>query len=442
MLGPMRPCPPALMACLVLAACTPDPDPEELPFEARNLLMISVDTYRRDYMTRYGSTRGITPFMDELAARSLVLDRHSTCSNWTLGGVICAADGRDTLDIGYVAKLPSAHREVVPDRPTLASWLRDEGFYTLLVTSNSWLEGDWHHDKGFVYAEHPRTDDATRIWEYARNKLYEAQATGDAGDDRWFMHVHFKEPHDPYDPPEEYLDDLEELDPIDYDLTTSYGHDQARFSLDEMDEQERALVMEHLTVRYDGEVAYMDDLLADIWSDANNRGLLRNTLVVLWTDHGEQQYEREHWGHAFQLHEEEVGALAMFWHNGIEHRSWTEPTHHVDLVPTILQWFDIPTPPEVTGYPVGEAPYDRPLYFDTVGRLGPLVQVSKGDLRMHYDYTDGTLAVYDTLADPWQREDIYDPFDPDQTALWELTDAYADELGPLIEEYTRVEPAR
>jgi arylsulfatase len=433
---------PLLTLSLGLAACTTAPGLEDRPFEAKNVLMISVDTYRRDYMARYGSTKGLTPFMDELAERSLVLDRHSSCSNWTLGGVLCAANGRDSLDIGYVAKLPRTYRVEVPERPSLASWLRDQGFYTQLITSNSWLEGDWHHDLGWDYVEHPRTDDGNRIWELARNKLFEAQAAGDAGEENWFVHVHFKEPHDPYDPPEEYLEGLDELDEIDYDLTTNVGHDDARFGLQQMEPEERELVMQHLELRYDGEMAYMDDLLASVWSDANSRGMLQNTLVVIWTDHGEQKYEREHWGHAFQLYEEEVGALAMFYHHGIEARSWSEPTHHNDIVPTVLDWFEIPLPSEVTGHPAGQAPYDRPLYHDTVGRLGPMLQVSKGDLRMHYDYVGGELQVYDVAADPWQRQDIYDAFDPDQTALWEITDSYADELEPLVSEYTRKHPDR
>jgi arylsulfatase A-like enzyme len=436
----MRPTSTLLLAALCGPACAPTL--EDRPFEPKNVLMISVDTVRRDHLARYGSTAGLTPFLDDLASRSLVLDRHSSCSNWTLAGVLCAADGRDTIDLGYVAKLSDSYREVVPDRPTLASWLREQGFYTLLITSNGWLEGDWHHDGGFAYAENLPTAEDARIWEYARNKLFEAQLSGEAQDDHWFVHIHLMEVHSPYTPPDAYLDGLDALDPIAWDLTTSYGHNLARDSLQAMEEDERALVLEHLELRYDGALAYEDDILAAIWADAQRRGLLRDTLVVLWTDHGEQQYEREHWGHAFELYQEEVGALAMFWHPGIEPRAWAEPTSHIDIAPTVLAWLDVPMPTEITGLPVGEAPYDRALIHDSVGRVGPLVQLSRGDLRMHYDYTQGTIEVYDTVADPGQTADLYDPFDPEHARLWELTDAYADELEPLLAEYSRAEPAR
>ncbi len=430
-----------LMPLLVLLTlgCLGHPDSGEQPFEAQNLLLLSVDTYRRDYLERYGATTGLTPFVDELAARSLVLDRHSSCSNWTLGGVLCANNGRYSADFDFVARLPVAHREVVPERASLASWLRDEGFVTILLTSNGWLEGDWHHDAGYTYAEHPRTDVGTSIWEQGRNKLLEQI---NQGAERWFLHVHLKEPHSPYKPPDEYLEALEDLEPIDYDLSTTDGHDDARYSLGSMSEEERALVMEHLRIRYDGEMAYLDDTLAGIWADASNRGLLENTLVAFWSDHGEQFYERERWGHAYDLYEEETGALAFFWHHGIEPQAISEPTHHIDIAPTALRWLELDLPDEITGEPVLEAEPDRVFFGTTVGRAGPQLTASQGDLRMHYDFDGGDLLAYDLGVDPDAATDIYDPFDPEQTALWGALDAYATELEPLLEEYRRVEPDR
>jgi len=379
--------------------------------------------------------------MDELAARSLVLDDHRSCSDWTLPAALCVADGRHSLDYDFVSRLPSAYRTPVPERPTLAGWLGDAGFYSILMTSNGWLEGAWNHDPGYDYTEHPSTDDGRRIWEEGRDKLLEAQEEG-LVDERWFLHVHLKEPHDPYEPPAEYLEALEDLPPIDYDLTTGDGHDAARFGLSSMSEEERALVMEHLRIRYDGEMAYEDDILASIWSDAEARGLLENTLVAIWTDHGEQQYEREHWGHAFQLYGEENGAVALFWHEGIAPQAWTEPTDHTDIAPTILRWFDLPLPDEVTGVPAGEAPADRTFYALSVGQIGPRLQATRGTLRLHYGWSTGAIEAYDLAADPAESKDVYDPFDAAQTSLWEALDAWADELQPLLPEYARIEPAR
>ncbi|MFH1463945.1 MAG: sulfatase-like hydrolase/transferase [Pseudomonadota bacterium] len=431
-----------IIALVALPACRETFPTYKEPFEARNLLMISVDTYRRDYMTRYGSARGLTPFMDELAERSLVLDDHVSCSDWTLPSVLCVGAGRYEPAYGFVSRLQPTYREVVPEHTTLAGWLGEQGFYSILMSSNSWLEGDWNHDGGYDYAEHAGTDDGRRIWELGRNKLFEAQDEGLAGEDRWFLHIHLKEPHSPYNPPAEYLEGLDDLPPIDYDLTTQDGHDAARFSLQSMDEAEREAVLAHLLLRYDGEMAYEDDILKDIWNDANARGLLKNTVVSIWTDHGEQEYERENWGHAFQLYQEEAGAVALFWHPDIEPEAWTGPTDHIDIAPTLLQMFDLSVPDEVEGQPLGQAPEDRTLFAITVARLGPLLQATRAGMRMQYDYNSGTLEVYDLPGDPGEEHDLYDPFDPEQTTLWEELSAWADQIEPLMQEYPRVEPER
>ncbi len=437
--------PRSLPACAVLLVFGLTPgcerrSPADTGIEDPNLLMISVDTYRRDFLERYGGTTGTTAFMDELALRSVVFDSHTSCGNWTLESILCAANGRDNLDLDYVAKIAGEYRQVVPDRPSLASWLRDEGFYTVLLTSNGWLDNEWHHDAGFDFAEHPGNISAPLLWEKGRAKVLEAQ--DELGAERWFLQVHANEPHAPYNPPDEYLGALEALDPIDYDLTSYDVHQSVRGELSDMSEDERNLVLQHLQVRYEAEMDYFDDVLVDLFDDIETTGFLDNTVVLLWTDHGEQSWEREKWGHALDLYEEEVGAVAMLWHAGIEPMSWSEPTSHIDIVPTVLQTLGLDIPDEVTGSPVGEADADRILFHVTVANAGPKLMASAGSLRMHYSYAEGTLEVYDLDTDPSELNDLYDAFDPEQTALWEALDAHADELEPLLPEYTRVDPER
>lgn len=58
----------------------------------RHLLMISIDTLRRDQLTRYGG-HGNMPFLDGLLDEGVALDDHVACSNWTLHSTVCAMTG-------------------------------------------------------------------------------------------------------------------------------------------------------------------------------------------------------------------------------------------------------------------------------------------------------------------------------------------------------------
>jgi arylsulfatase A-like enzyme len=429
---------PALGALLLGCPPRSTPSDSQEPTDgalASRVLMISVDTYRRDFLERYGGQTGATDFMDTLASQALVLDRHSSCSNWTLPAVLCAANGRPSDEFGYVSRVGPDHREVVPSRPSLASWLRDAGYATVLYTANGWLEGEWHHDEGYDVAVDLGTATAPKVWEAGRNALL--RQIDDIHSDRWFLHIHMDDPHAPYNPPEEYLGELEGLDPIDYDLSNYEEHESARWQLPSMEPDERALVIEHMRVRYEAEMRYFDDMLEDVVDEAEEQGFLDDTLLVLWTDHGEQAYERNNWGHAYRLYEEESGAVAFFIHPEIEPASWDAPTTHIDIAPTVLSYLGVERPDIIEGLPVGEALDDRVILQITVGQLGPIFGATTGDLRMYYDFRFNAVGVFDYAADPSETQDLCDLGDPDQAALWNELDAYVDRVEPLLHEYDR-----
>lgn len=385
----------------------------------KNLLVISLDTFRRDHMARYGDTRAITPFLDSIANNALALDDHQSCSNWTYPGVVCAMDGRSPLEYDFV---PSFARLPVPDRGTLASWLSDAGYHTIMVTSNGWLYDDTNVAYGYDYANHPGGDAAVKIYEEGRDQLLDSV---DTDTDPWFLHIHLKEPHTPYSPPDSYLDDLDDLAPLSYDLDDFDQHYDAASEWNSLTDKGRALLLDHLTVRYIGEMRYLDDLLQQIWIDLTARGLLKDTLVVFWTDHGEQFWEHDYQAHARGLNQEENGAIALFWADNIVPAAWPEPTTHADIAPTVLSILGVDIPPEVSGKVAGTADPERAIFSFTQANLGVIQSVRRGDYKMIYRWGTGEKALYNVVNDPAEADNIYSAEDPVVQDLWDL-------LGPRV----------
>src|SRR5687767_14193899 len=54
----------------------------------KNLIFLSIDTFRKDHIGRYGGP-GLTPFLDRIAAEGVTLDDHMQCANWTFGSTTC-----------------------------------------------------------------------------------------------------------------------------------------------------------------------------------------------------------------------------------------------------------------------------------------------------------------------------------------------------------------
>lgn len=379
----------------------------------KNLLIISLDTFRIDYLEHFGDTRGLMPFLDSLLAQGVLMKEHQSCSNWTYPGAQCAVDGYTGIDLGL---LPRFTRDPLPDRVTLASTLRDAGYFTVMITSNGWLYDDTNMAYGFDYADHPGTDHALSLYEIARTKLYE---NIDPTSVPWFMHVHFKEPHTPYNPPDAYLEGIDELPALDYDLADFDSHYDATAEWDELDELDRETLMQHLELRYTGELRYLDDQLQAMWVDLTARGLLDDTLVVFWSDHGEQFYEHGRQAHALALYKEENDALGLYWAKNIVSAQMDLPTTHVDLAPTALEILGVDIPAEMTGIPLSQVTEDRAVHSYTSARLGTIQSVVHDRHKMIFTWSDGSKELYDLEADPDEQINIYNSTNPRVIEMWE-----------------------
>ncbi|MFN7144024.1 MAG: sulfatase-like hydrolase/transferase [Myxococcota bacterium] len=374
----------------------------------KNLLMVSIDTFRRDLLVRNGGG-GDAAFLDRMAEEGVSLDAHRTCSNWTFPSIMCVVHGATNVEVGFVPDLRNPGAAQMPETtPTLALRLQDAGFRTMLVTSNSWFSDEHNSDYGYDSSERPTDRRTTAVFEQGIDRLQQAR---EEGVDRWYLHLHVKEPHPAYAPPESYLAGLADLPEIPYDFTDSDVLYDMHDVWPEMTEEERALVLQHLLVRYHGEVRWLSDQLIEQFANLDRAGFLEDTLVVFWTDHGEQFWEHGEQTHAYGLHNEENDAVAIFWAKNIVAGTWTEPTSHVDLAPTVLSLLGVDDTVGFTGLPVGEAAPDRDLHYATVARHGVVQSVVQDGWKLIYRWETGEKWAFDTVNDPLELDDRYAPSD-------------------------------
>jgi arylsulfatase A-like enzyme len=419
---------------LVELPCDPDAAPTELSAPAlsfsgerpKNLLMVSLDTLRRDRVGRYdGSDR--TDFLDSLFERGVALDDHRSCSNWTYPGMLCALTGQGPLDLGFIPMTNLGDEpESVPERISfLGDWLGQAGYTTELVTANSLIGEKFGFARAYQTIEEHSGHPAATINSYAFSALAELRDQ----EQPWFLHVHYLDPHIPYDPPDEYLGGLEELPPLDDEVYLKgvlVGVDE---DLDDYSQEELDLIKAHLAVRYNGELAYLDDELEALFSTLEAYDILEDTLVVLYSDHGEQFWDHGEILHHSGIYQEESDAIALFVGPGLTPLAWSEPTTHADLVPTILDALQIDIPQEVTGAVLGTEPFCARFAHEIDEETGSQ-SVDHAGLRMVYDW-DGTLRLYDRAADPAEQDDIFERGSEDALLLWSFLSPKVDALDAL-----------
>jgi arylsulfatase A-like enzyme len=412
----------------------------------KNVLMLSIDTTRRDQFGPY-SVDGVdrTPFLTSIAMQGVRLSDHQQCSDWTYHSTSCTLNGRYAEDDGFMPALTLFDQKPLPDgQLTLAERLQEAGYYTILMSSNGWLGPAWNNAQGYIEAPDPYTSWATQILTDGKARLDAAIASGAA--EKWFLHLHFIEPHPPYNPPEEYLAEEALLPPLPdtIDLTSQTGQYDATAQWPTMSAADQANLAAHLWARYHGELRYLDDQIAAFWAQLEAEHLLDDTLVVVWTDHGEQFWEHDQQSHAFYLGAEENDAVLFFWARNLPTQEWTRPTHSVDLVPTVLDALGMPPDPAdpwFSGYVLGTAPDERPRFGSTVARLGPIQSVTLDGWKLTFNFA-GVVRLYDRNTDRYELTDLYadHPDDPHVLPLWNLLLPRIQMLHELMPEKVLVYP--
>ena len=124
----------ALALTALFCACSPDTDgpldpTEEEPF---NLLLVTIDTLRRDHLGCYGYFRDTSPNLDALAEESLVFDDLQTHIAQTLPSHITLFTGLSPREHGIESNLNWLHGSWIPSPKirSLASVLGEQGYQT------------------------------------------------------------------------------------------------------------------------------------------------------------------------------------------------------------------------------------------------------------------------------------------------------------------------
>ena len=422
-----------MLLALTLLSCARDaPESPLLDFEEppSNVLMISIDTLRRDQLGRYGGEE--RPFLDGFLADAVVLDDHRSCSSWTYHSAICAMTGSDQRSIGF---LPQRREDSsIPNLPadvdTLAQSLA-RGRSTALVSGNTFIGLGTGLERGYDRVVVEAMLDGSDVVDSGLTFL-DQEARGD-----WFLHLHFMDPHMPYDPPEEYLSAVPESE---FKLVRQSDFEALHAEWDTLtpDAHERART--DALARYSANIDYLDDQLARLFVELESRGALDDTLVVLWSDHGEQFWERGRFAHGNGVNYEENAAIAAFWARGLSPLVWGGVTSHEDLLPTVLGAMELSAPEGVEGRSAGTGRTCRFAgSFDQVQDRNQQ-SVEDGGWRLVYTWTGG-LELYDLAADPLEVSDLYAPGHPEVARLWGLLEPRVRRAEGLVPDPEAVEPS-
>ena len=303
--------------------------------ERPNVLFILVDTLRADHLPSYGYRRDTAPNVTRaLAAPGAVVESAYSQAPWTLPSVVSFLTSRQP---GEFLGNDFAAYGVPPGVTTLAEEMAKRGYETGGFFGNKLLHAGNGFARGFDTFFSPPPEmtvddnqpDAAELngkvlpWVEAHRRQ------------PFFLYVHYIDPHDPYDNPE-IVDNRSPFETAPCPTCIPGRWMQGVYS-GKIPLANGERDVEHLKALYDSEIHYADRFIGRLL-DSLPPEVLRNTLIVLTADHGEEFHEHGGWKHGFTLYEEQIHVpLIVRWDGHVPAGSRLRGTVRLlDLAPTLL----------------------------------------------------------------------------------------------------------
>ncbi|MFH6602139.1 sulfatase [Maribacter algicola] len=454
---------------LVLSGCR---EPEKKSVRP-NILFIAVDDLRAE-IGAYGKDYVVSPNMDAIASEgSLFLNHYvqvPTCgasrhalltgyrpwkpihlSNQALEKELSdkpedsipetfihrfKQEGYQTIGIGKISHSADGYVYGYEESPSQKREL-PHSWSELLFDAGKWKTG-WN--AFFAYADGENRQSLKK-----QVKPYEAGEVDDEGypdgltadlavsklrelkdpDQPFFMGVGFFKPHLPFNAPKKYWDlydrnkiPLSENPNIPENINLKSLHESGEFNQYTLGEEKASLsksvsdsYARKLRHAYLASISYTDAQIGKLMRELKSTGLDKNTIIVIWGDHGWHLGDQRVWG-KHSLFENALRSTLIIKSPFLEHRNKTVETiiESVDIYPTLLELANITSMQKTDGKSFlnsmeGKESEENEVAYSYF-KDGISMRTKNYRLTKYNRQDEPTLELYDYEIDPWETKNI------------------------------------
>lgn len=348
-----------------------------------NVVLISMDTVRRDRLHCYGREEIDTPVVDRLARKGVRFDQAITPVPMTLPGHATMLTGLNPQHHG--ARVNGMFK-LDATVPTFQGTLKRHGYATAGFIAAFVLDRQFGLSRGFDhYDDDLSSGERSYHFSYRERSADKVNASVETWlrkqkEGPFFLFVHYFDPHWPHNAPEPFSSRYRD------------NHHGA----------------------YDAEIAWTDQQVGKLLGLLDELDVRDRTLVIVTSDHGEGLEEHNEQTHSLLLYDTTLRVPLIFsGPDPIPHnRLVTSQVGLIDIMPTVLDLLGVPVPEGVDGVsllkPLPAEP--RPMYIETLGSSflhgwAPLVGVRRDDYKF---VLAPRCELYDLRADPNELRNLFD----------------------------------
>jgi len=325
----------------------------------RNVIFIQADTLRRDHLPFYGYERDTAPTLARMVSEGVLFTDNVSPGSWTkvaTPAIMTSLYPTTNTVAEFSDRLPAS-------ATTIAELYRQAGYATLSYCSvmftgkfsNLHQGYDELHEFGSLPEQGPKTgreyvDRLTSWIDRHPNTPF-------------FAYLQAFDPHSPYEPRRPYntqwadpagrdkhLGQLAKLKPF---VKRSFMYQQQLANSKEMAAAgvDPEPFFNYHKDWYDGSIRGMDAEIGRLLENLKRNGLLESTLIVFFSDHGEEFQEHGGVFHGQSVYGELTNVpLFFYWPAGLPSGVVIpETVRSIDIMPTVIELSGLPAPAEMQG---------------------------------------------------------------------------------------------
>jgi arylsulfatase A-like enzyme len=359
------------------------------------VFLLVVDAARVDRLRPFTDVVPVGTHLAALAGDGVTFTNVRASSSWTRTSVASLLTGLRPARHRVYGRLDVLAEEFI----TLGEVLQAGGYFTRAWSTNPNVLPVWGFGQGFdVFADvgalewaRSKTDGGTLLARVERALPGNARQP-DA------HYIHFMDPHEPYQPPQELLDRIGAMPGL---AETFPGPKEVDSFVSEYADY----------VRYLGELLDFDRSLGRFVDELRERGVYEESLILVVADHGEEFFDHGGKSHGRTLFDEviRVPAILKLPRSRDAGRVVSSSASLEDLFATLLAALDVRAPSDVDGVDLlasDAAPASRPQF--SVLRLDGrrLESVVDGSWKLIVDPLNRSTSLYDLSEDSRERVDL------------------------------------
>jgi len=382
----------------------------------KNVVLLTLDTLRKDAVGCYGGTRNLTPFIDSLGKRCIRFTNAQASGPYThasFPGILTSSYSLDYDDHARASKLD-------PRRTLISEVLKKAGLTTAAFHSNPEMCTYFGWNRGWDIYYDSMDEKVTPQSPYVKGARINRKVDGwlsahvASGDYRpFFLWVHYMDIHEPYIPEKRYVDLIDPGVALSDDEMFALFTDVVR-KRDVCD----AGTVELLRKLYCAHVREVDDYVKDFFSVLESHGVLSDSVVIVTADHGEEFGEHGGLSHDGQMYRELIDVpLLIYEPDRGAPETCDTVVSNIDIAPTILRLLGVDPFDGFQGrslFPLDEYPDDG-CFGEAIAKKArqqpddPAVYYHrKGELKIIYNASDASWELYDLAPDPKEQDNIVD----------------------------------